>query len=530
VTPTLHSDKNSLSASTQVNPHTGLTGTVVLASYNEAGSIEIVLSELAEAIAALDKQGITIDVLLVDDNSPDGTAGIATHAAQRLGLRLHLLTGAKEGLGAALVRGFRHLEATRAEDGKPLDFIVTLDADGQHDARQIPGLVEAFLSRRSGVLIGSRWTPGGASPGTSRGRAILSQGGNLGFRVITGTRGVKDATTSFRVIRPEVAALFDPEHLRVDGYAFFSAFIAVAQANGHAIHECPIVFRPRVTGLSKLTLKDCGEFFVNLFAVRKVARAARTLHSEGQTQVVWQPDLTHSILAKRSVTVIFPAYMEEEYLPSAVTDVVVGLRAASCDFEVIVVENGSRDRTKQVADELAVQFPEVVSMSHHEPDYGKSLRAGLLRASKTFVVNFDVDLYDLQFAERAIAKAEGEGLSVVVGSKRGEGANDTRPFIRKLVTFTFSTLLKVGFGLKVSDTHGMKVMRRADVVPLAEQCKFGTDLFDTELVLRTERSGLKTGEIGVTVVEKREARTPIVSRIRRSLMGLVTLRIAFWRE
>jgi glycosyltransferase AglD len=517
-------------ASTLSSRRIGLFGTVVLASYNEAGSIEIVLNELAEAVSTLDKQGITVDVLLVDDNSPDGTAAIATQVASQLGLRLHLLTASKEGLGAALVRGFRHLEGAVARDNKPLDFIVTLDADGQHDARQIPGLVEAFLSRGSGVLIGSRWTPGGASPGTSRVRSVLSQGGNFGFRVVTGTREVKDATTSFRVIRPEVASLFDPAKLRVDGYSFFSAFIAVAQANGHSIHECPIVFRPRVTGLSKLTLRDCGEFFINLFAVRKVAQAARKVHSEGQSQSVWQPDPTKSILAQRSVTVIFPAYMEEAYLPSAVTDVVMGLRAVGCDFEVIVVENGSRDRTKEVADDLAAKFPEVVSMSHHEPDYGKSLRAGLLRASKAFVVNFDVDLYDLGFAERAIAKAEGEGLSVVVGSKRGDGANDTRPFIRKLVTFTFSTLLKVGFGLKVSDTHGMKVLRRADVVPLAEQCKFGTDLFDTELVLRAERSGLQTGEIGVTVVEKREARTPIFGRIRRSLTGLVTLRIAFWRE
>jgi glycosyltransferase AglD len=82
----------------------------------------------------------------------------------------------------------------------------------------------------------------------------------------------------------------------------------------------------------------------------------------------------------------------------------------------------------------------------------------------------------------------------------------------------------------VSDTHGMKVLRRSDVVPLAERCQFGTDLFDTELVLRTERHGYLTGEIGVTVEEKREARTPIVSRISRSLRGLARLRLALWRE
>lgn len=243
-----------------------------MASYNEAGSIGSVLREVHEAVSVLQFQGISLRVLLVDDNSPDGTAEIAREVATSLNLLLDVLSGDKEGLGAALVRGFRYLE--RPEVSRA-DFVVTLDADGQHDARQIPGLVEAFLSRKSGVMIGSRWTPGGSSPGTSRLRSILSRGGNWAFRVITGTRGVQDATTSFRVIRPEVIALFDPARLKVDGYAFFSAFIALAQAHGYSIDESPIVFRPRSAGLSKLSLRDCREFLVNLFAVRRVVQEER---------------------------------------------------------------------------------------------------------------------------------------------------------------------------------------------------------------------------------------------------------------
>jgi glycosyltransferase AglD len=84
--------------------------------------------------------------------------------------------------------------------------------------------------------------------------------------------------------------------------------------------------------------------------------------------------------------------------------------------------------------------------------------------------------------------------------------------------------------LKVSDTHGMKVMRRDDVVEIARHCQFGTDLFDTELILRAERAGLNTGEIGVKVEEKREARTPIANRILRSLRGLVRLKVALLKE
>ena len=85
-----------------------------------------------------------------------------------------------------------------------------------------------------------------------------------------------------------------------------------------------------------------------------------------------------------------------------------------------------------------------------------------------------------------------DGPAIVVGAKRGEGATDTRSPVRKLATWTFSTILRVVFGLKVSDTHGIKAMRRAAVAPYAEECFSGQDLFDTELILRVERAGLGT--------------------------------------
>ncbi len=229
------------------------------------------------------------------------------------------------------------------------------------------------------------------------------------------------------------------------------------------------------------------------------------------------------------VSVVFPAYQEEAFLDRAVRDVVSGLRAEGQVFEVLIVENGSKDQTRQVADGLAREFAEVQSLSSATADYGKALRHGLLASSGTFVVNFDVDLYDLAFLRAAIARLGDDGAtgaSVVVASKRGVDANDTRHWTRKVVTGVFSTLLRIGFGLKVSDTHGMKAMRRDDVAELAKNCVFGTDLFDTELILRAERAGLRTAEIGVTIAEMRPARTPIAGRIARSMKGLAVL---WWR-
>jgi dolichol-phosphate mannosyltransferase len=256
--------------------------TIMMATYNEAGSIPFVLAEVAEAVDKLLRSEIFCKVLLVDDKSPDNTAGIALAECKRLGVDLEILSGNKQGLGQAVLRGFAHglLDAP--------DFFVTLDADGQHDARQMPDLVRAYLASNADIMIGSRWTLGGSSPGTTAVRSLLSRFGNQLFQIITGTRGVQDATTSFRVIRSEVAEKFSPEHLNVTGYAFFSSFIALAHAHGFRIGETPIVFRPRYSGMSKLTLKDCTTFFKNLFKLRAATAAirsqrARDLHEDSTT-------------------------------------------------------------------------------------------------------------------------------------------------------------------------------------------------------------------------------------------------------
>jgi hypothetical protein len=172
----------------------------------------------------------------------------------------------------------------------------------------------------------------------------------------------------------------------------------------------------------------------------------------------------------------------------------------------------------------------VTALSDPTPDYGQALRRGLLAATGDVVVSFDVDYFDLAFLDDAVDVIRSGRAGVVVGTKRGAGAQDDRPLPRRMVTGGFALLLRVGFGLRASDTHGMKAVDRARLVPLAERCQLGTDLFDTELVLRAERAGIVVHEIPVHVEELRPARSPIARRILRTVGGLRKLRVSLREE
>jgi glycosyltransferase involved in cell wall biosynthesis len=231
------------------------------------------------------------------------------------------------------------------------------------------------------------------------------------------------------------------------------------------------------------------------------------------------------------ISIVMPAFNEAEILETSVKNVVVGVRERGEPFELLIVENGSTDRTREIAAAVGNELPEVRVVVRDEANYGRALRAGLLEAQGEAVVNFDVDYFDLGFLDAAVAKVLAPGgPAIVVGSKRAQGATDNRAPLRKFATWVFSTILRVLFGLKVSDTHGMKAMRRAAVRSLAEDCFSGQDLFDTELILRVERAGLGTGEIPVECHELRPARSSFLSRVPRTLRGLCKLRIAMWQE
>lgn len=230
------------------------------------------------------------------------------------------------------------------------------------------------------------------------------------------------------------------------------------------------------------------------------------------------------------VSVVVPAHNEEAYLEEALTAIVEGMRVRHLAGEVVVVENGSTDRTVGVARRAAAGRPEIRVLQLRRPDYGAALRAGFRAARGELVANFDVDLVDLAFLDRALDRLGADpSLDVVIGTKRGAGADDRRTAGRRLVTGAFSLVMRYGFGLRVSDTHGLKLLRADPLRPLVDRVRSSRDLFDTELVLRAERAGLRLAEIPVTVEEQRPPRTPIVRRVPRTLAGLAGLRLRLWQ-
>lgn len=231
------------------------------------------------------------------------------------------------------------------------------------------------------------------------------------------------------------------------------------------------------------------------------------------------------------ISVVMPAYNEEDYLAQAVATVSRGLGERGIDHEIVIVENGSTDATADVAKHLMTERAGVRAISLSAANYGEALLEGFRQARGEIVVNFDVDYFELAFIDAAMKRlGEDPSLTIVVASKRAPGADDQRSALRRLVTSVFSIVLRYGFGLDVSDTHGMKALRREPLLAVLPSCRFGGDLFDTELILRTERAGLRVGEIPVVVHETRPSRTPILKRSARTVAGLVRLRVALWGE
>ena len=222
-----------------------------------------------------------------------------------------------------------------------------------------------------------------------------------------------------------------------------------------------------------------------------------------------------------SLSVVIPAYNEEEILEHTVDTIVTGLRALPLDrFEVILCLNGCTDSTPAIAADLSRRIPEVDVILVERADYGAAMRAGFFAAKGDAIVNFDADYYDLDFLTAAL-EAPGD---IIVASKGITGSHDARVFSRRLVSRCFGWFVRSLLDVSVTETHGMKLFDRSAIAALLPNVFRTKDLFDTELLVRAEYRGCKITELPVETKELRHSRSGIVRRIPRTIWGLMRLR------
>jgi dolichol-phosphate mannosyltransferase len=235
---------------------------VVIPTYEEALNITEVLSRVRAAVPQ-------VDILVVDDSSPDGTADLARAAAEELGQIDVLVRPKKDGLGNAYRNGFR------VGMDRGYEVLVQMDADLSHDPAALPSLFAA-LDEGAEAVIGSRYIPGGSVPHWPWYRRALSKWGNRYACFVLGM-SVHDATAGFRAYRVDALEAIDVFSTRAQGYGFQIETAYRISRSGRRLAEVPIIFTDRVRGVSKMSLSVMTEelLLVTWWGIRDRARSLR---------------------------------------------------------------------------------------------------------------------------------------------------------------------------------------------------------------------------------------------------------------
>ncbi len=222
---------------------------IIIPTYNELGSLESLVVRVREAVPAA-------HVLVVDDNSPDGTGELADAIATRDSSVTVMHRPAKEGLGHAYMAGFRFgIE-------RNYRFIVEIDADGSHDPAELPAMISAARDGAD-LVLGSRWVPGGTVINWPWLRRAISRSGNSYARRVLGSH-IRDLTSGFRVYRASALSALNLTAVASQGYCFQIEFAWRTERGGMTVAEHPITFVERTVGRSKMHLGIVVEALVRV--------------------------------------------------------------------------------------------------------------------------------------------------------------------------------------------------------------------------------------------------------------------------
>ena len=197
-------------------------------------------------------------------------------------------------------------------------------------------------------------------------------------------------------------------------------------------------------------------------------------------------------------------------------------------FEIIFSENGSIDNTKNLIQSFIEDKDNCFTINSNYANYGLALKNGFEIAKNDIVISFDIDYFSKKFLKQSLELDE--NYVALVASKRLNESEDERTFIRKIATSIFVLILKLLFQTSLSDTHGMKAIRRYNIQKEINNVISTQDIFDTELLIRIEKSGYKILEVPAKVNEIRPSVSVIFTRIPRTLKSLFLLRLQLFKE
>ncbi len=227
-------------------------------------------------------------------------------------------------------------------------------------------------------------------------------------------------------------------------------------------------------------------------------------------------------------SVVVPIYNEEEILLNSCHKIYQICKKMNMDFEIIFSENGSTDRTLNLINDFCSERKECKVISNEVANYGIALRNGFKEAKNEMIISFDIDYFSEEFLFNSLSLEK--IYSAITASKRLNESQDGRRAIRRIATNFFVLILKILFQTSMSDTHGMKGIRKSSCEEQIENVVSTQDLFDTELLLRIERSGGNIYEVPAMVNEIRPSVSVIYSRIPRTIYSLIKLRIQLSKE
>jgi len=222
---------------------------VILPTYNERENLPTLIGALLEL-------GLPLDILVVDDASPDGTGQLADELA-RQHPQVHVLhREGKLGLGTAYVAGFRY--AIRQGYGR----IVTMDCDFSHHPRYLPAMIAA--TEKADLVVGSRYVRGGGTEGWGLGRRIISATANFTAKLLLGLR-TRDCSAGFRCYRAEAVLKLGLNNVSAAGYSALEEITCRAERSGLRIAEVPIIFCDRTRGVTKMSFREMRDGVATLF-------------------------------------------------------------------------------------------------------------------------------------------------------------------------------------------------------------------------------------------------------------------------